>query len=209
MWIAIVVIVLIGAFLLLPIHIIFGNSQGEFRFVVKIAGVKVAKLPKDNKKKNDNFMSKALKKAFGIKDDEQAALNKAGSKDKKQGLAVSVGDILRIVGNTLTEIKGLLRHITVKKLTLNIKCTGEDAADAAINYGKVCAVVYPFLTLVHTTFKVKKRGEKVNLLCDYDGDKDSFLFSVMLSVGVGRVLATATKVIFKEIAERLKNESKK
>jgi len=31
----------------------------------------------------------------------------------------------------------------------------------------------------------------------------------VLSVGVGRVLAAATRVIFKEIAERIKNESKK
>ena len=209
MWIALIVIVLIGAFLLLPIHIIFGNSQGEFRFVVKVSGIKVAQLPKSKKKDNENFITKALKKAFGIKDDQHAALNKAGSKNKKQGSAVSVGDVLRIVGNTLTEVKKLLRHIAVKKLVLNIKCTGEDAADAAINYGKVCAVVYPFLTLVHTTFKVKERGEKVDLLCDYEGKEDSFLFNVVLSVGVGRVLVAATKVIFKEVAERIKNESKK
>jgi len=209
MWIAIIVVVLIGAFLLLPIHIIFGNSQGKFRFVVKVSGIKVAQLPKNKQKDNENFITKALKKAFGIKDDEQAALNKAGNKDKKQGLAITVGDVLRIVGNTLTEVKELLRHIAVKKLVLDIKCTGEDAADAAINYGKVCAVVYPFLTLVHTTFKVKERGKKIDLLCDYEGEEDSFLFNIVLSVGVGRVLAAATRVIFKEIAERIKNESKK
>ena len=200
MLIAAIIAALIFGIFMLPIHIIVKKNKVDgFKLQIKLAGFDL--IGKKNKKVKDKTpLGKRVKAMLG--------LEKEG-RDKSKGGKIAVGDIIRIIGNLLKEVKDTFGHCTVKKLWLTYKCTGEDAADAAINYGKVCAVVYPFLTLVHTTFKVKERGERVDILCDYDGDKDSFLFNIVLSVGVGRVLAAASKVIFKEIGERIKNESKK
>jgi len=206
MWIALIIALIIGAILLLPVHIVVKNDEGEFKFLIKVlfftfGGKKAAK-----QKKKDNIVTHAIKKALGI--DTVKKAQKEQSK-QKQGLDFALGDIFRIVGNLLKELKSILKHCTVKKLWLKIRCTGDDAADAAIKYGRVCAVVYPFAALAHSVFKVKEKGKKLDIACDYEGDEDSYLFSIDIFVRLGRVLAAATKIFFKEIAERVKNESQK
>lgn len=51
---------------------------------------------------------------------------------------------LREVGKIAVKLlKRLLRHVVVHKLSVSVLAAGADAADTALNYGKVCGVVYP------------------------------------------------------------------
>lgn len=59
----------------------------------------------------------------------------------------------------------LLENARVPKFNLTLGITGKDAADAAMNYGEVCSVVYPFLGLVDNHVKLVR--PKVNIYCDY------------------------------------------
>ena len=202
MWIALAVILLIGAILLLPIHIFLSNEEGEFFFIVEVLGIRVAEFPSESQKKDENYVTALLKKAFGLNKDEKSVSDQEDDEYSKKP-SPSISETLRILGNVFTEAKAILNRIRIKRLNLNIKCTGEDAAQSAIKYGAVCAVAYPVLGLIHSNFKISKRGEKVEILCDYDGTDDSLSFSALLSVAVGTVLTAAIKVIIKEVKEKI------
>lgn len=198
MLIAAIIAALIFGIFMLPIHIIVKKNKVDgFKFQIKLAGFDLIG-KKDKKVKDKTPLGKRVKAMLG--------LEKEG-RDKSKGGKIALGDIIRIIGNLLKEVKDTFGHCTVKKLWLTYKCTGEDAAEAAINYGKLCAVVYPFIGLVHSLFKVKMKNERVNLLCDYDGDDDHFWFEIVLSVKVGRLLLVAVKILGKEIAHIFKKQA--
>mgnify|MGYP000847676905 FL=1 len=61
--------------------------------------------------------------------------------------------------------KRLLKTITVDRLNLNIVVATDDAARTAIDYGKICAVVYPIQALIESTMRVRRR--EINISTDF------------------------------------------
>ena len=49
----------------------------------------------------------------------------------------------------------MLRHITIGRLYVNVSVCGEDAADTAVQYGAVCAVIYPIAAFTESKITVK------------------------------------------------------
>jgi len=104
MWIAIIVVVLIGAFLLLPIHIIFGNSQGKFRFVVKVSGIMSDEdfLVYYDKEEMDNFEKEEFRKD-GLKE----GLEQGRTEGLEQGQKTIIQNMINN-GITISEISKMI-----------------------------------------------------------------------------------------------------
>ncbi|MBQ3004519.1 MAG: hypothetical protein IJD88_01175 [Clostridia bacterium] len=125
---------------------------------------------------------------------------------QKKGLNFTVKEIFELVKSVLQGIVPFFKSFVVSKLELDIICAdSEDVSDAATDYGKVCAIVYPVLGFIHSNFKVKKRKERINISCDYLAEKPSVTFDAILSVRVVHVISafmptikTAVKQIFKK-----------
>lgn len=84
----------------------------------------------------------------------------------------TVETVKLMISSTITFFQSILRLLKgakVRHLELEIRVTGEDAAAAAINYGEVCAVLYPFLGAVGNHMKLIRPN--LNLYCDYEADK--------------------------------------
>ena len=109
MWIALIIALIIGAILLLPVHIVVKNDEGEFKFLIKILFFTFGGKKEAKQKKKDNIVTHAIKKALGI--DTVKKAQKEQSK-QKQGLDFALGDIFRIVGNLLKELKQK-RNLTI------------------------------------------------------------------------------------------------
>lgn len=57
--------------------------------------------------------------------------------------------------------KKLLSHFTIKKFDLLLTVGGEDAAETALTYGKLCGVVYPAVGTIVTACKCRRYGVTV------------------------------------------------
>ncbi len=105
---------------------------------------------------------KALKKA------EAAARkrHKAAAGEKKRSWLQTLLDkggfggaveTLQSMAGLLTKVsKTLLRHLRVYNLFVEMYFAGEDAAQTALQYGRLCGVVFPSVQAIQTLLKVKK-----------------------------------------------------
>ena len=137
---------------------------------------KKASQPKPKKKPN-KFIQK-LKKRFGLDflDNEDIKQN---VEDK--GVYSLVNKIVTIITLLLGQIKWLLSKFRLDKFRVFALCSGDDAADAAMDYGLVCSTVYPLVGYIMANVNAKENAEEILIGCDFDGNND-FEFELFVSV---------------------------
>lgn len=191
---------IITAILLLTVTLIIKTDQNgdmilRYRFLFRTFG----------EQSNPNHpLVKIIKKGSGIARMEKTARH---TNVEKSGAVATYGELLRILVDLLSEIGGLLKHCTAKKLALDIICTGEDAADAAINYGACSAVVYPLFGVIHTVMRVRESGRKINIGCDYSASKDKVRYHVEISTRFGRLLAAFLRIAYAEAKRTVEEQT--
>ena len=186
-----VIALIILAILMLPVYIIIKSDEnGELILRYKILFKTFGENPDPN-----NPILKALKKASGISRLEKKNLK---SSAKETGISTTVSQTLRIVIDVLREVVAILKYCTAKRFYIKVVCAEEDAADTAISYGKCCAAVYPIAGLLSSIMKVRKKGQHIDISCDYLGGKDDFQFDFLISVRLYHVIAAFFRIAFKE-----------
>ncbi len=199
MWIFLIILffiaILITAALMLPVYIIVRNDENNklilrYKILFKTFG---------QESNPDNPIALLFKKSSGI---SQIQTQKIKTSIKKSGLFSTLSSTYNILISLLREIVKLLKHCTVEKLCLDIVCTGADAAEAAINYGKCSSLTYPFLGMVDVLMKIKRNKESVNISCDPLCSAQRFDYNIVISVRIFRLLAAFIRIAFKE-ARRL------
>ncbi len=156
------------------------------------------------KEDNDGIFEKLFSKFTKKKAPNTSDVKKKSV--QKKGLSFTVKEIFELVKTVFEGIVPFFKSFVVSKLELEIVCAdSEDVSDAATDYGKVCAIVYPVLGFIHSNFKVKKRKERISISCDYLAEKPSFTFDAILSVRIVHIVSafmptikTAIKQIFKK-----------
>ena len=84
---------------------------------------------------------------------------------KELGLSGIVNLFSKIAELAKGVLKDFFAHIIIKSFALSIKVGGKDAADTAINFGRVCSVVYPLTSAVISSMKYTHYG--VDILPDF------------------------------------------
>ncbi len=182
---------LITVILLLPVYVVIKSDEEEgiilrYKFLGKTYG--------ENPDPN-NPIIKTLKKAAGLSRLEKKEMKKS---TKKKGYFDTVRESLALILDLLKKILDLLKLCKVKKFYINIVSAEEDAAQAAINYGRYCAVASPVIAFIDANLKIGKRGRDINISCDYDKKEAAFDFDILLMVHLSRVLSALVKVIWEE-----------
>ena len=186
---------IVSGFLLLILLLPFGVSvkfKDEFELKIHIFGVNIySVLPKkkaetEQKKHTDTPDLKEEKN----KDSKLFQKLKA-----KKGFSSAVKEIFSFIYDCLSHIKNFLRHIKIKRLTLDITVASDDAAKTAIEYGAVCSAVYPTLALLDTCPNI--RLKQINVKSDFSSQKADFGFSLKAYFQLLFILIAAFK-IFKE-----------
>lgn len=115
--------------------------------------------------------------------------------------------------------KGLMRHLVVRELFIDLTVTGRDAADTALRYGKVCQKVFPALGYICSNMKVRKYDLEINP--DFLGGKDKaeyhlvfsmkplFLIWFLLVVALRLIFQVALKFLIKSRPEKQKVKTQK
>lgn len=192
------IILLITVILLLPVYVIIKTDEtGEVIFRYKILFKTYGENPNP-----DNPIVKTLVKTSGLE-----RLRKEQFKESAMRGTVldALGENVSLIVGLLKYLLGLLKRCKVKVLKLNVICAEGDAAETAIYYGQSCALVYPLVSFIHASLKVRKKGEKVAIICDYDGQESYYELETILVVRVFRVLGAVLRAGIDE-AKRMAQE---
>ncbi len=195
MWIALTIIgflaTLITVILLLPVKILIRNDEnGELMLRYKFLFKTYGEDPDPNAP-----LIKILKTAVGA---DRLSGKSVQESIRKDGLKRTVKDTYRLLINLLKEIVELLQYGTITRLHVEIRCTGDGADEAAIQYGQYCTATYGLLNALRSFLKVRKQGCKIDISCDFLGEESVFNYDVVLAIRFGRVLAGFWKVALAE-----------
>ncbi len=195
MWIALGIVgglaALITVILLLPVKIIIKNDENDplilrYKFLFKTYG--------EDPDPNDPII-KALKTASGIDRLEKRVLQE---NDRVVGVVKAVKESYSMLADLLKELWNLLRFCRVTKLMIKIRCTGDGADQVAIRYGEYCTATYSLLNVLRGFMKVRKRGCKIDIGCDFEGETSLFRYDVLLKTNVSHVLAALWRTVMAE-----------
>lgn len=90
--------------------------------------------------------------------------------------------------------EALIQKLKIKRFDLYY-CVGgkEDAAQAAMQYGEICAAAYSLFGAVFSVKKCRKKGISIDI--DYGKDEDMAVFDCVLSLPVWCILKEAITVL--------------
>lgn len=95
-------------------------------------------------------------------------------------------EILELTGRVLTAP-------TVELLQIEAEAGGNDAAQCAMNYGRLWAVIGMVLPVVETNFRVDKK--ELSIHCNYEKDSVEICAEIRLSLRVYEILLLAWEIL--------------
>ncbi|MBR7133250.1 MAG: hypothetical protein IKD04_06920 [Clostridia bacterium] len=190
-------LIIIGVILLILLLILFSpvrvwvSYEDSFHLKLYFAGIKIFSTKSDigqEKEKTTDKGSDAKSENTAIKEGKRFF----GFLKEKYGFSGAVKTVFGFIGDVLAHIKKLLRHIKFKSIILDISVSGDDAAKTAVEYGGVCAAVYPVLSVLDTCagFSYKQ----INIKSDFVSENSRFRFSGSVILRVFFLLVAAIKI---------------
>lgn len=209
-WVLLGVLAIIAAVCLASVKITVGIKDG-FYWRLSVFGIPLPmrlffKSEKDDKGKRGkgdkkDKKKKRLKKSKGekIKEKEEP------EKEKKP-----IGEVLSLVSELVGEaVRTVPRAFRIRLHYLDITVGGEEAAEVAINYGRLYAITEGLLAALDSYkgmlhgFKTDRR--KISLSTDYTGAKTTAKFKLTVSCFVWQLLNVAVRIGIKYFVYALKN----
>ncbi len=193
--IALIIVLSLTAFfallLVLPVSVSVQYDK-KFDLKVKYAGITVYNTQNPKKQKKEPTTKNVQKSNKPKKD------NFVKVQYKQRGLLGTIRyfcDVIVMIGRKLVH---LIKKFKVKNFEMYLTVATEDAADTAIQYGTVCAAVYPTLAFIQSNMNFQPK--KIDISADFDKKKSEFGISCVFSVKTIYLLITA----FSAVKEYLK-----
>lgn len=135
----------------------YAEYDEELRVLVRIGFLKIQLAPQKPKKekpkkKAPKKQKKQKKKTAEPKEKKPSFIKQL---HKEHGITGIINIVQRLAELVVGALKGVFSHLIVTELTVKIEVSGEDAADSAIKYGRVCAALFPALGAITKIVKVK------------------------------------------------------
>lgn len=188
------ILAVIVLLLLFSLNLYIDYNADNIKVWVKYLFIKIPVYPpKDKKEKKKKPDKKEKKKSK--KPQKEKKENFFISTVKSQGLSAVIEILEKILQILKDFSSSTLKHFKIKKLNLNVTMTGEDAADAALNFGYACSVLYPALGALSGLIRFLNIPN-VNITVDYDKKETSaslmlqfkmrliFLIAIILKYGI-------------------------
>lgn len=115
---------------------------------------------------------------------------------KKRGLSGFIDLLKGIVNTSSFALKKFLKKVKVDKFALKITVISEDPAATAINYGKICAVVYPLISSLRSFVRI--RDPQIEIKPDFknvDSQKSNVNFVANMHIFVFSIFTIAISTL--------------
>lgn len=176
--------ILICFVLLLPVRINLKNDE-ENNFIFKIK-ILFFSIPNQNSQ-----LEKTVKERAGAKKEPKTV--------KKNGILETVKESKDLIIAALKELINLLHKCTVRKIYLDILCSGKDAAETAIKYGSCCSLVYPLSSFIDSLMKPKYKKQQINIRSNFETNEEHFKYEIEISVKIISLLISLIKIAWQKV----------
>lgn len=196
----IVISVLLFIFFLLLLPVTVQAEYTDRLYVhIKYLFVKIRLLPQKEKKKKKKKRKEESKEKKVEKEEEKK--EKSSAQQIKEVLdKTGLGGFIEIIKSLAKIAKdtafGVLEHTVIQRFEVNIKAAGEDAADCAVNYGYVCAAVYPACSLIIAPVKDCK-NINIEITPDFNSRQSSVKCCVTAYISLFWLLCGVIKAAFR------------
>ena len=129
-----------------------------------------------------------------------------GKTEKKTG-GGSVTDFLPLVKTVFDMLGAFRRRLRLNVLEVKVILAGGDPCDLALNYGRAWAAIGNLQPQLEKIFVIKKR--KIDVECDFCGDKTLIIARLDLTITLGRILATVVVYGVRALVQFLKINKKR
>lgn len=212
----VVLYILLGiiAFIALVLSVritINGEFFDEFKLNIKWLFVNIQILPskpkKDKPPKKEKLKKvKEEKTTEEITDTTEKKENIFAKFYKNQGF----DGVIELVNNAATDLGKMFssfkKHIVLRELYLWMTISSGDAAQTALDYGRICQKVFPALSFICTNLTVKKYD--VEIEPDFIGVKNKAQFASSVSIRpiffINAVIVLALRLVFNVVIKFLK-----
>ncbi|HEX3038401.1 MAG TPA: DUF2953 domain-containing protein [Oscillospiraceae bacterium] len=132
--------------------------------------------------------------------EEQQAEEKEDNKSKikniikQKGLGGFLSFVKELSNIAAGAAKKLLKHLIISNLSTDIIVATEDAAQTALNYSYVCAVIYPAFSFLVANCKCKKYS--IRIVPDFDKRESKITFSAKASIKLFFIISAALSALF-------------
>ena len=159
---------LISALLLLPVCITVkydGDAEVKLRYLF----FKLSLMPPKTEK-----VKKAQEELEEYKEEKKFLKNFIG----KYSFTGAIKEICEIIKVLFNRAAWLFKKLKFRDLYLDISVAGPNAAFTAIEYGAVCAAVYPMLAFVAANADMKTKS--IDIVPDYNAKESKLLFDTKI-----------------------------
>ena len=122
----------------------------------------------------------------------------------KVGIIGTISVVFSAIKDLFLRIGKLIKKGVFKKFDLQIIVGDNDAADAAMRYGQICAVAFPMLNFLENNMKLKK--EQIDIRCDYETEETQVSFEGQLNYRPWHFVCFALGLVGNYIKRSLKKE---
>lgn len=162
--IAVVIIIL----LICPVSV-YIHYDGNTIFFIRYLFFKFHVMPQKKENKKEKEVSENSDNKKEIKEEKKNPLLEYKDEHGWEGMI----DILKTIAEIIADVlKKISRHIVIKKLEVNLMFVGEDAADSAVKFGEICAVIFPVISLIENN--VKKCNHKEDISPGFFAEKTEY-----------------------------------
>ena len=183
---------LITVICLLPVYVyIFYDEENSLQLRYRLLWKVFGEDPNP-----DNPVLKLLKELSGVaKFDSVKSIKKTVSDSGVSHTLKQVGDVLI---SLLRQLVWLLPRCRVRKLELRAICAEGEPDEAALEYGKLCAAVYPIVGIVDNIIPINRRKLRLDLRCDFEAEKSDFALTAVIRARLGTALRALWHIVLDE-----------
>lgn len=145
--------------------------------------------PTENAKENKENNSGLMKRFSGLKE--------------KYGLDGLIELLKRIVFVVTDVMKDSAKHMIIKNLVIRALIAGEDSADTAMKYGYACSVIYPAVSILDNSCRLKKHEEEI--IAGFLSEKTVVEFSMTVKITLLLLIGIVWSAFFRLVKILAKN----
>lgn len=175
LWIILGILLFLTLVMLIKIEL-FAVYKNELSLKLKVLFFSIDLIPQKKNKSKKKKPKKQQDKPKKAEDKKSKKENKPSylKKLKQQKGVSGIVNILKSIAQiATTTLKGIVGHIVIHYLNVDMTIVGEDAADTALKYGKLCGAVYSAVAVI--TSETTCRDYTVSVTPDFDDNAKSFI----------------------------------
>ncbi|MGN0114798.1 MAG: hypothetical protein ACI396_05685 [Acutalibacteraceae bacterium] len=160
--------------------------------------IKIKLIPhnKKEKKKKGKKKSSGKAKSTDVKKKVDKSLNIKGFADTFIEFKSAIRPIIEALGS-------FIKHIRIKPLKIRAVLAGKDAAELALDYGRLCAVFYPALAELCEQMKIEHKNIYIGV--DYVKPKFELEIFMKLRIRLCYVIALLLKALWQLVKVKLRD----